>query len=243
MEYCSVIIKDLAYFGPSPSQEIANKLLLEGIDVFVDLTTTEDRTESYMVPNKINYPIKDNNIPENIPSFTFFIRQLELLLARDKKIYIHCRAGHGRSGMVAACLLSEFKKYSPVYSIKLITDFHRERKIMKDKWRNKMCPNSHLQRKFVKEQFGYSDAYYIVNILKRTMITLNNTEIPLETYTMCNPNINILDTILMVANNNDIVKNCFLYSRRPFYSKNCTLFKLTVEETGELLNTVKKKLL
>ncbi len=242
MEYCSIIIKDLAYFGPSPSQEIADKLVDTGIDVFVDLTTKEDRTLPYTVDYKITYPIKDNNIPDNLHSFIFFIKQLELLVMRNKKIYIHCRAGHGRSGMVAACLLAEVKKYSPTYAIKLITGYHKERKIMKDKWRNKLCPNSEIQRRFVKEHFGYSDTYYLINILKRTMISFNQAEISLETYLNTNSDVNILETILMVANNNSTVKNCFLYSKRPFYTKN-GLFKMNVEETGVLLNSVKKKLL
>lgn len=243
MEYCSTLIKDLAYFGPSPSQEIAEQLLSEGIDVFVDLTTNEDRTEPYDAPNKIKYPIKDNNIPDNLASFKFFINQLQILLKRERKIYIHCRAGHGRSGMVSACLLSEFNKCSPVYAIKLVTEYHKERKIMKDKWRNKLCPNSHLQRKFVNEHFGYSDAYYIINMLKRTTITINEKEISLDNYVNSRPGINIFETILMVANSNNVVKNCFLYSKRPFYSKHYKLFNLSIDDTGELLNTVKKKLI
>jgi hypothetical protein len=242
MEYCSIIIKDLAYFGPSPTQEIADKLVAEGIDVFVDLTTKEDRTLPYTVDHKINYPIKDNNIPDNLSSFIFFIKQLELLIIKNRKIYIHCRAGHGRSGMVSACLLAEVKKYSPTYAVKLITGYHKDREIMKDKWRNKLCPNSEIQRRFVKEHFGYSDTYYLINMLKRTMISFNQEEMLLETYLNKVPDINIFETILMVANNNATVKNCFLYSKRPFYTKN-SLFKMNVEETCDLLNSVKKKLL
>jgi len=242
MEYCSKIIENIAYFGPAPNQTIADSLIKEGITVVIDLTTAEDRIEPYVFPRKLNYPIQDNKIPEDLNDFTDFINNLVQLINNGEKIYVHCRAGHGRSGMVAVCLLCEINKYSPIYAIKLVTEYHKERNIMKDKWRTRTCPNSKLQRKFLKDNFGYSDAHYVVDILRRTMIKFNNVEVPLENYIDSKPNINMFDTILTVARNNDTIRNCFLYSKRPFYSKNSTLFKLMVGETGNLLNSVKKNL-
>ena len=243
MEYCSKIIENVAYFGPSPSQFIANKLIQEGITIFVDLTTHEDKTEPYVVPNKVKYPIRDNNIPEDLTDFTSFIYYLVCLTEQGEKIYVHCRAGHGRSGMVAACLLCEVKKYSPIHSIKLITEYHGERKIMKDKWRNKTCPNSKLQRTFLIDHFGYSDSYYIINILRRTIIKNKGVDMTLENYIMSRPSVNMFEIILMVAQHNQTVKNCFLYSKSPFYSKKYTLFNLNADDTDDLLNLVKKNLL
>jgi hypothetical protein len=242
MEYCSKIIENVAYFGPSPTQSIANKLIQEGVTLFIDLTTNEDKTEPYDVQNKIKYPILDNNIPEDLDDFKNFIRYVVRMVELGEKIYVHCRAGHGRSGLVAACLLCEMKQYSPVHSIKLITEYHGARIIMKDKWRNKTCPNSRLQRNFLKDNFGYSDSYYIINILRRTIIKINEVEMTLENYIMSRPSVNMFDTILMVARNNQLVKNCFLHSKCPFHSKKYTLFILSVTETDELLNAVKKNL-
>ena len=128
MEYCSKIIENIAYFGPAPNQRIADSLLKEGITVFVDLTTTDDLIEPYIAPRRINYPVQDNKIPENLNDFTDFIHKLVKLIDQGEKIYVHCRAGHGRSGMVAACLLCEINKYSPIYAIKLVTEYHKERR-------------------------------------------------------------------------------------------------------------------
>eukprot|EP00026_Physarum_polycephalum_P016909 Phypoly_transcript_17952.p1 GENE.Phypoly_transcript_17952~~Phypoly_transcript_17952.p1 ORF type:complete len:189 (+),score=25.30 Phypoly_transcript_17952:126-692(+) len=52
------------------------------------------------------YPIKDMHIPtEKMESFVIFVDKLVSKIRDDKVVVIHCNAGKGRSGLVAACCL------------------------------------------------------------------------------------------------------------------------------------------
>lgn len=52
----------------------------------------------------LSYPIKDYGLPEIAP-FTAFIQQIAALLTGNAHVAVHCQAGIGRSGMVAASAL------------------------------------------------------------------------------------------------------------------------------------------
>jgi len=53
----------------------------------------------------ISFPIKDRSVPESPTHTVQFVRNLHHKLLTGKSIVIHCRAGIGRSGLMAACLL------------------------------------------------------------------------------------------------------------------------------------------
>lgn len=53
----------------------------------------------------ISFPIKDRSVPESPAHTIQFVRNLHLKLLAGQNIVIHCRAGIGRSGLMAACLL------------------------------------------------------------------------------------------------------------------------------------------
>ncbi len=53
----------------------------------------------------IAFPIKDRSVPESPAHTVQFVRNLHLKLLAGQRIVIHCRAGIGRSGLIAACLL------------------------------------------------------------------------------------------------------------------------------------------
>ena len=53
----------------------------------------------------LNYPIPDRRVPGDKQAFADFLAALESLIARGKKIGIHCRACIGRSSVLAASLL------------------------------------------------------------------------------------------------------------------------------------------
>jgi protein-tyrosine phosphatase len=55
--------------------------------------------------NYIYLPIKDNSAP-SLQEFSVLMDSIFSILEKDKKIFIHCAGGHGRTGMVASALIS-----------------------------------------------------------------------------------------------------------------------------------------
>jgi len=72
-------------------------------------------------------------------------------LTNNEKIYIHCRGGHGRAGLVVACILSSICKISAIEAIKQTNEFHNNRKIMKIRWRKLGSPQTKKQKDFISE--------------------------------------------------------------------------------------------
>lgn len=54
----------------------------------------------------LSFPIEDHQVPRSITDLAAFVDKLADRLARGKSIAIHCLAGIGRSGLIAACLLT-----------------------------------------------------------------------------------------------------------------------------------------
>ena len=66
MEFCSYFIKEKALFGGYPTNNSKNELKEQGVMVFVDLTTEQEREnlEKYFLDDElfyINYPIEENS--------------------------------------------------------------------------------------------------------------------------------------------------------------------------------------
>ena len=53
----------------------------------------------------INFPIDDYGVPASEAALHELVKKVEHLLDCGKTVGIHCRAGIGRSSLVAACLL------------------------------------------------------------------------------------------------------------------------------------------
>ena len=88
---------------------------------------------------------------------------------------MHCKGGHGRSGIVVASILSYMNNISGEESIILTTKFHSERKIMRDKWREIGSPQTNRQKEFIIKMFKY---VYITNVnIHNTYYLLNNNSI------------------------------------------------------------------
>ena len=117
MERCSYFIENKALFGSYPTQETVNYLETMGVVCFVDLTN-KDETNITKYSTKVeyvNYPILDRKIPLNWKTFAKLIldccekiKQLKV----GEKIYIHCKGGHGRSGILVACILCYYNNLS-----------------------------------------------------------------------------------------------------------------------------------
>ena len=158
MDKCSYFIDGKALFGSFPTQEAVSELESNGVVCFVDLTfPTENNIIKYETQKKyINYPIPDRKVPTDWKSFAKFIIQLAKIihsLEEGEKLYINCKGGHGRSGVVVACLFCYMQGCSPEDALKLTSKCHNNRKEMRDKWRKMGAPQTNSQKIFVHKFF------------------------------------------------------------------------------------------
>jgi ribA/ribD-fused uncharacterized protein len=168
MDKCSYFIKNKAIFGSHPKQEEVDVLEKKGVRYFVDLT--HENEKNIVVPyttqyTYIKYSIPDHNIPQDFRSFNRFIIKISKIIknlktitvSEDKQIseilYIHCRGGHGRSGVVVASILCHIFNIDTDDSLELTTMYHNNRVVMKDKWRKIGSPQTINQKFFVKKIF------------------------------------------------------------------------------------------
>ena len=157
MEIYSYFFQDKCLFGSYPTISDIKQLKKIGVKYFVDLTTLGELDGYKCDENYISYPIRDNNIPTNKKDFIHFLEYLINIiggLETDEKIYIHCKGGHGRSGMLVACLLCILENITPEESIKKTTEYHRLRPSLKKKWLSYHCPNIKIQQDFIYEIFS-----------------------------------------------------------------------------------------
>lgn len=158
MQKCSYFIEGKALFGSFPTQEEVDILEQKGVRIFVDLTENNERmTTPYTTKYRyIKYSIADHNQPTDWTSFAELIIYLSNTISnlrKDELLYIHCRGGHGRSGMVVACILCHKFSISPEESLELTSYYHSQRPEMREKWRKLGSPQVKKQRDFVKKFF------------------------------------------------------------------------------------------
>jgi ribA/ribD-fused uncharacterized protein len=158
MDHCSYFIKDRALFGSFPTQDSVNELEKEGVKYFINLTHSHEKK---IIPyethyTKIEYPIVDRRTPSDCHTFCNFITQVSkhiLTLKKGEKVYVHCKGGHGRSGIVVACLLCYIFKIKPDDALKKTTRCHSKRSVMREKWRTIGSPQTLSQKNFVHRLF------------------------------------------------------------------------------------------
>jgi predicted NAD-dependent protein-ADP-ribosyltransferase YbiA (DUF1768 family) len=158
MERASYFIKDRAIFGSFPTQETVNELELKGVRVFINLTHChEKKITPYCTKYKsISYPIDDHHVPKDWEGFACFILKVSDIIQSLKTgelIYIHCKGGHGRAGVVVASLFCYIFEMSPNEALEKTTKFHSERSVMRDKWRKLGSPQTFYQKNFVHKFF------------------------------------------------------------------------------------------
>lgn len=157
MNYSSYFFLEKCMFGGFPTQSQVDELTSMGVNMFVDLTTPGE-VDMYTIPPDcmyVNYPIIDRQVPSNIPLFTALIlRTYDFVQNENTKVYIHCKGGHGRSGILVACLLYLLNPgISTQQAIELTTEAHSKRLVMRDKWRKMGSPQTYFQKKFVHKMF------------------------------------------------------------------------------------------
>ena len=158
MERSSYFIKDKALFGGYPTQESVNIFEENGVRHFIDLTCPGERK---ITPYKTKYTyhkycIRDHRVPTDWHSFAQFILKICNIIKKlntGEKIYIHCKGGHGRSGIVVASVLCHLYKIQPVEALRLTKEYHSRRKKMKDYRRQMGSPPGENQKEFVRRFF------------------------------------------------------------------------------------------
>jgi hypothetical protein len=193
LDFASCIYKSSVFFGSYPREEWLSLLLDEKIRYIVDATSFDERIKYNLFDYKtiltekncscIEFPIEDNNIPCDIVKFRQFIYDLAVKinsLHDNEKMYIHCKGGHGRSGLISACLLCYLCNISPEKALCLTTQAHATRTDLKPKWKNARCPQTYRQRKFVidvfrpviitRDVFHHKIANHLITFLNETNI-------------------------------------------------------------------------
>ena len=160
MDTSSYFINNKAIFGSYPSQEEVELLESIGVRYFIDLTdiyTEYQKIITYTTKySYLSYPIKDHCTPSEMKSFAVFIVKICSIIKKldeGEQIFVHCIAGHGRSGIVVACILCFLFDMEPSTALKYTSFFHNRRKEMKDKWRKIGSPQTVVQKKFVHNFF------------------------------------------------------------------------------------------
>lgn len=158
MERCSYFIPNKALFGGFPTQEEVKNLEEIGVRYFIDLTLpNESKTIPYSTNfTCIKYPILDRNFPRDWKSFAKLILEICKILdslKENEKVYIHCKGGHGRSGVLVACILCQYFHLKPEDALNETSKSHFTRPIMKYKHRIMGSPHRKGQREFVHKFF------------------------------------------------------------------------------------------
>ena len=155
LDRCSYFLEEKGLFGGYPKQEDIPVLESIGVRVFVDLTMQCEKGTTQYVTNysSLRYPIVDKNVPSGIlADFYEFIRSIVGIiktLSEGEKVYIHCKGGHGRSGLVVACILCLYYGINADDALHTTYHCHQKRKVMRDVWRNIGSPQTTQQKKFV----------------------------------------------------------------------------------------------
>lgn len=91
------------------------RLRSSGIDILVSMLTPGEIEELRLIMEQescrecgieyLNFPINDRTVPGNVQDFDFFVDRIATELNAGKAIAVHCRAGIGRSALLAASVL------------------------------------------------------------------------------------------------------------------------------------------
>eukprot|EP00760_Papus_ankaliazontas_P010722 PhM_4_TR14423/c0_g1_i1/m.24291 len=133
------VVRGSLLCGPKPNPRDKKRfhaLLDTGISVFVNLM--EDADCSYVEAaeaatlrtfSAMCFPIPDDGIPDpsQVGNFAEFINDILEQIYAGRRVYVHCREGHGRTGIVIAVLLGKLYGLSGMKATSLCSSLHRGR--------------------------------------------------------------------------------------------------------------------
>ncbi len=132
------VLKEPAWLGVLPrprgddyiGDEIGS-LRKQGIDVLVSLLTADESEELGLGGEEaackiysvrfLSFPIEDRSVPRDADAVARLVQALRESLGQGKRVGIHCRAGIGRSAMIAAAVLTGLG-FSPDAAFELISE-------------------------------------------------------------------------------------------------------------------------
>lgn len=155
----SSFLNQQAWFGAYPTQKECDYLQTElGVSVFVNLTCSYERLVPYVAqPNTriVYFPIQDMDIPRSHIEFSSLIVYLHQLLEDPQcKMYVHCRGGNGRSGIVVAALLALRLNVGATIALAMTKKYHSLRPSLKPKYLQAGSPQTPRQRNFILKLFS-----------------------------------------------------------------------------------------
>ena len=153
MDFCSFFLDHQGIFGKYPSQDEVIELEKRGITLFVDLTSFNEGLSGYKCSSgieRIHYYIDDCQTPTDLKSFHQLIHCLVFQLRLGRQMYIHCRCGHGRSGLVVACILKIYNQWDSETALSKTNEYHNARIEMDLKLRKRGAPQTRSQKEFVR---------------------------------------------------------------------------------------------
>lgn len=152
LEHFATQFYDTGYFGAYPSEECIQILEKENFELILKLTSEYEKNISKYEANIpiVCYPIKDNSVPQDWDNFSWLICYFVDLLRQKKKIFIHCKGGHGRSCIVISCLLYCLNEYMNAReSIENAVRIHNQRSNLSIRWKDIKSPLSKTQYVFL----------------------------------------------------------------------------------------------
>ena len=159
MDRAACLVPNKLWFGAAPYDQAGLQQLLDnGIDTFIDLTVEGEIypdqrpvfNYSSLVVRYCRFPIDDKRVPTDMAVFHRLIGLISSIYnTRGTKIYIHCRGGHGRSALVAACFLVYQTSINSAEALTRVNSAHHNRETMKPKYRKIGAPQVRIQKDFV----------------------------------------------------------------------------------------------
>lgn len=155
-------------FGSFPTQEAVDELEREGVKFFVNLTYDHERmiTPYTTKQEYISFPIIDRQVPRDWKAFACFIVKISNIigsLGAGELVYIHCKGGHGRAGVVVASLMCHMFNMKPDDALEHTSCSHSKRHIMRDRWRTLGSPQTSHQKRFIHNFFEPINFYRAYN--------------------------------------------------------------------------------
>jgi atypical dual specificity phosphatase len=115
-EHCYWLLPGRVLAGEHPGARGSAALMAQrlrtlkacGVGCFIDLTSAHDPLSNYvpLAGRRLNFPIGDFGLP-SAATMRAALDAIDTALAADEAVYLHCRAGIGRTGTVAGCWLIE----------------------------------------------------------------------------------------------------------------------------------------
>ena len=132
--------------GQHPGHQGAAALQGHGFTHVLDLTSAHDRLPPCNVPGatRLSFPIVDYGVP-TVEGMRATLQALQAALDAGGTVYLHCMAGIGRTGTVAACLLVEHG-YTPAEALALL---QRKWRVAAQRAFAAQTPETEAQRAFI----------------------------------------------------------------------------------------------